>query len=135
MSDPPLKLVLIQHPDGREHGTAGAVNHLGVEVETPEQVRLATVRLTGEGLDPEVQESTVCCYAVQDKAWVVDPDGAPWEVYTVRADATEGTGLGCTTVACPPEAVIVYGAGSGRRCCWSVMNRTDWWLGSWHPGR
>ena len=33
IADPPLKLVLIEHPDGRGHGIAGALNHLGVEVE------------------------------------------------------------------------------------------------------
>ncbi len=27
-----------------------------------------------------------CCYAVQDKVWVGDPDGAPWKIYTVLAD-------------------------------------------------
>ena len=33
-----------------------------------------------------------CCYAVQDKVWVDGPDGEPWEVYTVLADAdTPGT--------------------------------------------
>ena len=47
----------------------------------------ATRRLTGEGLDTLTQEGTTCCYAVQDKVWVHDPDGAPWEVYTVLADA------------------------------------------------
>ena len=87
IAEPPLKLVLIENPAGRGHGVAGALNHLGVEVETPEEVQAATARLAGEGLDPEVQESTTCCYAVQDKAWVDDPDGAPWEVYTVLADA------------------------------------------------
>jgi catechol 2,3-dioxygenase-like lactoylglutathione lyase family enzyme len=117
ITEPPLKLVLIEHPDGRGHGTAGALNHLGVEVETPEQVQAATARLTGEGLDPEVQESTTCCYAVQDKAWVDDPDGAPWEIYTVLADAPEETGLGCSTEACQPEPVTVDVAGSGRTCC------------------
>src|SRR5579864_4034132 len=74
IADPPLKLVLVEHAEGRGHGTAGALNHLGVEVETPEEVRAATTRLTGEGLDPDVQESTTCCYALQDKAWVSDPD-------------------------------------------------------------
>ena len=115
--EPPLKLVLIEQPEGRGHGTAGALNHLGVEVETPEQVREATARLTGEGLEPEVQESTTCCYAVQDKAWVDDPDGAPWEVYTVLADASEETGLGCSTESCQPEPFTVEVAGSGRSCC------------------
>jgi catechol 2,3-dioxygenase-like lactoylglutathione lyase family enzyme len=117
ITEPPLKLVLIEHPDGRGHGTAGALNHLGVEVETPEQVRQAAARLTGEGLDPEVQESTICCYALQDKTWVDDPDGAPWEVYTVLADASDETGLGCSTGACQPEPVKVNLAGSGRSCC------------------
>lgn len=117
IAEPPLKLVLIEHQDGRGHGTAGALNHLGVEVDTPEEVRAATVRLSGEGLEPEVQESTTCCYALQDKAWVDDPDGAPWEIYTVLADAPEETGLGCSTEACAPETETVSVAGSGRSCC------------------
>ena len=117
ITEPPLKLVLIENPAGRGHGVAGALNHLGVEVETPEQVQAATARLVGEGLDPEVQESTTCCYAVQDKAWVDDPDGAPWEVYTVLADASEETDLGCSTEACQPEPVTVTVSGSGRSCC------------------
>ena len=115
--DPPLKLVLIEHAEGRGHGVAGALNHLGVEVETPEEVQAASARLAGEGLDPEVQESTTCCYAVQDKAWVDDPDGAPWEVYTVLADAPAETGLGCSTEACSPEPVTLTVSGSGRSCC------------------
>jgi catechol 2,3-dioxygenase-like lactoylglutathione lyase family enzyme len=117
VAEPPLKLVLIEHPEGRGHGVAGALNHLGVEVETPEQVRASTARLVGEGLDLDVQESTTCCYAVQDKAWVDDPDGAPWEVYTVLADAPEETGLGCSPEACAPEPVTVTVAGQGRSCC------------------
>jgi catechol 2,3-dioxygenase-like lactoylglutathione lyase family enzyme len=117
IAEPSLKLVLIEHPEGRGHGTAGALNHLGVEVETPEEVQAATARLTGQGLDPEVQESTTCCYAVQDKAWVDDPDGVPWEVYTVLADARDETGLGCSTESCQPEPVTVKVAGSGRSCC------------------
>ena len=117
IADPPLKLVLIEHPEGRGHGTAGALNHLGVEVESSGQVQAATARLTGQGLDPEVQTSTTCCYAVQDKAWVDDPDGAPWEVYTVLADAPAETGLGCSTETCQPEPVAVTLSGSGRSCC------------------
>ena len=75
------------------------------------EVTGATQRLTGEGLDTLTQDSTTCCYAVQDKVWVHDPDGAPWEVYTVLADAPEGGDLkgdsGCVTDdsgACVPTA-------------------------------
>ncbi len=54
---------------------------------TPEEVSTATRRLIAEGLETEEQQGTTCCYAVQDKVWVEDPDQTPWEVYTVLADA------------------------------------------------
>jgi catechol 2,3-dioxygenase-like lactoylglutathione lyase family enzyme len=108
--EPPLKLVLIENPAGRGSGVAGALNHLGVEVDTPEEVQVACQRLVVEGLDPDVQEATTCCYAVQDKAWVNDPDGAPWEIYTMLADAPDETGLGCSTEGCATE---IHTAGVG----------------------
>lgn len=121
--EPPLKLVLIEGVAGRGHGVAGALNHLGVEVETPEEVRGATRRLSVEGLAPIVQESTTCCYALQDKAWVDDPNGVPWEVYTVIADAAEETDLGCSTEDCATadEGTTPVGSSSGESapssCC------------------
>ena len=92
IADPPLKLVLMEDATARGHGTVGALNHLGVEVETTDEVTAATGRLSDAGLETEVEEQTTCCYAVQDKVWVSDPDGAPWEVYTVLADAPAETG-------------------------------------------
>lgn len=100
IADPPLKLVLIENVAGRGDGVTGALNHLGVEVESPEEVDAAARRFSTEGLDPDVQESTTCCYALQDKAWVNDPDGAPWEVYAVLADAPLESDLGCSTEGC-----------------------------------
>jgi catechol 2,3-dioxygenase-like lactoylglutathione lyase family enzyme len=82
IAEPPLKLVLIENP-----GAGGSLNHLGVEVESTEQVGAAIVRLQAEGLVADVEEQTTCCYAVQDKVWVHGPDAEPWEVYTVLADA------------------------------------------------
>jgi catechol 2,3-dioxygenase-like lactoylglutathione lyase family enzyme len=104
IAEPPLKLVLIEGVADRSGGVAGALNHLGVEVETPEAVADASRRLADAGLIPRVQESTTCCYAVQDKAWVSDPDGAPWEVYTVLADAVDATDMGCSVETCGPAA-------------------------------
>jgi catechol 2,3-dioxygenase-like lactoylglutathione lyase family enzyme len=102
IAEPPLKLVLIENPVARGSGVAGALNHLGVEVATPEEVQEAIGRLSGEGLETEVQESTTCCFAVQDKVWANDPDGTPWEYYTVLADASDTEGLGCSTEGCAP---------------------------------
>ncbi len=82
VDSPPLKLVLIENP-----GAAGTLNHLGVEVGSSADVAAAQARLAGEGLDTATEEGVSCCYAVQDKVWVSDPDNAPWEIYTVLADA------------------------------------------------
>jgi len=78
VAEPPLKLVLIEG-----HGTPGTMNHLGVEVESSDEVRAAHQRLGQSGLATAPEDGVACCYAVQDKVWVDDPDGAPWEVYTV----------------------------------------------------
>lgn len=118
IADPPLKLVLIENGDSRGSGLVRALNHLGVEVDSPEELQAASARLAGEGLEPDVQEATTCCYALQDKAWVDDPDGTPWEVYTVLADAPDEIGLGCSTEACAaPEPAGVTMTDSGRNCC------------------
>ena len=103
IADPPLKLVLVETPAAREGGVRGALNHLGVEVESPEEVSSATARLGAAGLDCSVQTATTCCFAVQDKVWVEDPDGAPWEVYTVLADAPSETGIRGDGSCCATE--------------------------------
>jgi catechol 2,3-dioxygenase-like lactoylglutathione lyase family enzyme len=84
IADPPLKLVLIEG-----EGPGASLNHLGVEVESTDQVTEATERLAAQGLQTLEQNHVDCCYAVQDKVWVRDPDGARWEVYTVTADSPE----------------------------------------------
>lgn len=80
--EPPLKLVLVEGA-----GAPGTLNHLGVEVETPDQVGAAQARLAAEGLATSTEDGVTCCYAVQDKVWIDSPDGTPWEIYTVLADA------------------------------------------------
>ena len=118
IADPPLKLVLMENTTARGQGTVGALNHLGVEVETPNQVTAATGRLSENGLETEVEEQTTCCFAVQDKVWVSDPDGAPWEVYTVLADAPAETGIAGDGSCCTPEDVesAAVTAGSPQSC-------------------
>jgi catechol 2,3-dioxygenase-like lactoylglutathione lyase family enzyme len=105
IADPPLKLVLLESADAdaRGAGTVGALNHLGVEVDSTEDVSDATTRLAEAGLATAPEENTTCCYALQDKVWVNDPDGAPWEVYTVLADA--------------PAEVVTPGTVGDSACC------------------
>ena len=81
IDEPPLKLVLIEGTD-----EPGSLNHLGVEVFSTAEVGAAQRRLANDGLTT-TSETGVCCYADQEKVWVDGPDGAPWEIYTVLADA------------------------------------------------
>lgn len=83
VADPPLKLVLVEGGPGRPT----VLDHLGVEVETADEVREATDRLSALGLRTRTETDTTCCYARQDKVWVRGPGGEPWEVYTVTGDS------------------------------------------------
>ena len=110
VADPPLKLVLI------EGETGGSLNHLGVEVETSDLVQSAQRRLVAEGLATATEDGVACCYAVQDKVWVDDPDGAPWEIYTVLADVEMPAGQ--LRVTNPQDATCCSSAPeSAARCC------------------
>lgn len=82
VSDPPLKLVLMETSQRQE-----TLNHLGIEMNSSEEVKAIDARLQAEGLSTRVQEQVTCCHAVQDKTWVKDPDGEPWEVYAVLQNA------------------------------------------------
>jgi catechol 2,3-dioxygenase-like lactoylglutathione lyase family enzyme len=103
VSEPPLKLVLIENP-----GKGGTLNHLGVEVAKTETVHAEIERLTSAGLFTEEEMNTTCCFATQDKVWVVGPAGEKWEVYTVLADSD-------TFGASPQHAE--GGTAEGGVCC------------------
>jgi catechol 2,3-dioxygenase-like lactoylglutathione lyase family enzyme len=110
ITEPPLKLVLIEG----EAGEDTRLDHLGVEVETTDQVAAATTRLKGAGLATFEENDTSCCYALQGKVWVHGPGKEPWEVYVVKADAntldkaTDAPDACCGTTACctPDEQAL-----------------------------
>jgi len=88
VTDPPLKLVLLENP-----GQGGTLNHLGVEVADVAEVDAEQSRLAGLGLATRDERGTTCCYARQDKFWVEGtPSSEQWEVYTVLADSPTFTG-------------------------------------------
>lgn len=63
------------------------INHLGIEVKSNGEVDFQTERLKQLGLGVKTEERTTCCYAVQDKVWVTDPDGNSWETFVVLEDS------------------------------------------------
>jgi rhodanese-related sulfurtransferase len=81
VEDPPVKLVVVEN-----EGEPGSINHLGIEFDSGEAVAAETERAVSEGLPVEVDDPHTCCFATQEKAWTLDADGLPWELYTVLAD-------------------------------------------------
>ncbi len=81
IADPPLKLVLFTGM-----GEPGSLNHIGVEVGSTDEVAAVIARTRANGIEQEIQDNTVCCFAVQNKTWVKGPDN-DWEFYTVLDDA------------------------------------------------
>jgi len=112
VAEPPLKLVLIEG-----NGAPGTLNHLGVEVETAEEVVAATTRLAADGLATATEDEVACCFALQDKVWVDGPDREPWEIYTVLADVEHPAGE-LRAVAPDADARCCADAPeSAARCC------------------
>ena len=111
IADPPLKLVLLEAAAARGSGVTGALNHLGVEVESTDEVGAAQARLSDEGLATATEDEVACCYAVQDKVWVDGPDREPWEIYTVLSDVEMAPGE--LRAAAPQEGA----AGEDSMCC------------------
>jgi len=112
IADPPLKLVLVESADGEVR-----LNHLGVEVGSTDDVTAAHARLTDEGMATATEDNVTCCYALQDKVWVDDPDGAPWEVYTVLADVEMPGGELRTEPEADAACCSVTPDADVARCC------------------
>src|SRR5256714_4564576 len=79
---PPLNLTLNES----RFGERGALSHLGVQVASTEDVLAMRERWRAAGLKTFDEMQTSCCYAVQDKTWVADPDGNEWEAFVVLED-------------------------------------------------
>lgn len=82
VANPPLNFTLNQVP----FESPGALSHLGIQVASTDDVLAMKTAWQEQGLDPREEMQTSCCYALQDKAWVHDPDGNEWEVFVVLQD-------------------------------------------------
>lgn len=84
--NPPLNLTL---EASAPIASGGNLSHLGLQVESSEAVKSAIARFQAAGLATFEEKDTDCCYALQDKVWISDPDGTRWEVFFVKvADTT-----------------------------------------------
>ncbi len=114
LAAPSLNLSMVEAPRSGVNAS-----HFGIQVATTEDVLDAAARFKRGGLQTRAEDNTACCYAVQDKVWVEDPDGNMWEVFVVKADSPSMRAEG--TTCCAPKAgpaeerPLAIGAKGG--CC------------------
>jgi len=101
VAEPALNLTLNASADHEP----GGINHLGIQVQSTAAVKEAADRLKAEGLATFEEENTDCCYALQDKVWVTDPNGYKWEVFVVKVGDTQ------------PEVSAAATAEQTEACC------------------
>ena len=116
---PSLNLTMSEAPR-----TGVNASHFGIQVASTEDVLEAKTRFEAVGLATFAEEDTACCYAVQDKVWVEDPDGNSWEVFVVKADApvmkADNSGC-CAPVGISKEPVVAASSG----CCGPSSAKTE----------
>jgi predicted enzyme related to lactoylglutathione lyase len=115
VAEPALNFTL----NAGERAGLGAFNHAGIQVASTEDVLAAKERLIAAGLAAFDEMDTTCCYARQDKIWVHDPDGTPWEVFATHED-TEEAGDGGLPVAMDESCGCGEDAEAGVGCCSQV---------------
>jgi catechol 2,3-dioxygenase-like lactoylglutathione lyase family enzyme len=82
VQEPPLNLTLNESASVER----GALSHMGIQVASTADVLALRERWRAAGLATFDEMGTSCCYAVQDKTWVTDPDGNEWEAFVVLED-------------------------------------------------
>src|SRR5438128_9378450 len=76
---------------GREPG----LDHLGIQVETQDELSEVYGRLQQAGGNIIEQGQTTCCYAKSEKSWIDDPAGLSWETFFTTGENTQyGDGTG-----------------------------------------
>ncbi len=117
--DPPLNLTLNEAPNLG----SGAISHLGIQVATTDDVLRMKMRWENSGLLTKDEMKTNCCYAIQDKTWVRDPDGNEWEAFVVLQDNLRASTSCCVTDA--PVTIAASPAVSVRKAKAITIPRED----------
>ncbi|QHA90926.1 ArsI/CadI family heavy metal resistance metalloenzyme [Bacillus sp. N1-1] len=82
----PEQLALNFTLNSKEVVTGNQVGHFGIQVASLEEVLNQKDRLQELGFFAREEMNTNCCYALQDKFWVTDPDGNEWEFFFTKQD-------------------------------------------------
>jgi len=102
IANPPLNFALNESASAGQ----GALSHMGIQVGSTDEVLAMRQKWQEQGLVTRDEMKTECCYALQDKSWVSDPDGNEWEVFAVLEDNLPEKAFAakscCATDCCTP---------------------------------
>ncbi len=112
LKEPSLNLSMVEAPR-----TGVNASHFGVQVASSEDVASAWARFKQAGLKTRTEENTSCCYALQDKVWVEDPDGNDWEVFVVKGETDQMHAEAPKPTCCVPQRASDPEAKASGGCC------------------
>ena len=103
-------------------GRAPGIDHLGLQVDSNEELSALGVRLDAAGGTVVPEDAAVCCYARSDKLWTEDPQGTRWETFHTVGEATTyyAGEAACATdgAACTPDVrAMKPKVEKGTSCC------------------
>ena len=106
LSDPKVNFAI------SKRGVKPGIDHLGIQVETDEELAEMRERFASAELPTLEQTATTCCYATSDKSWTIDPQGVAWETFrTLEAAPTYGQSRHDTqkegSACCAPASVAI----------------------------
>jgi catechol 2,3-dioxygenase-like lactoylglutathione lyase family enzyme len=101
---------------GRQPG----LDHLGIQVESKDELHEVYARLRKAGSEIIEQGETACCYAKSEKSWIDDPAGIAWETFHTTGESIDygnGTGERVARVAGEKACCVPKQAGTTAACC------------------
>jgi hypothetical protein len=103
-------------------GKQPGLDHLGIQVESKDELRDVYTRLRQAGGEIIEQGQTTCCYAQSEKSWIDDPAGISWETFFTTGESTDygvsvkkGPRVAHAKACCAPQAALA--AEEASACC------------------
>ena len=117
-----------------QRGAAAGVDHLGLQVESAEDLAGLEAQLRQADSTLRAEPGTTCCYAKSDKYWVTDPQGIVWETFHTLDSAPtfsapvaaplstdeatdDAADDAAATACCTPKKAIGIPVVAAKSCC------------------
>jgi hypothetical protein len=104
-----------------KRGAEPGVDHLGIQVESDDELQEVNQRLAAAQLPVAEQTGTTCCYAKSDKYWTIDPQNVAWEAFHTLGNApvfgSELNSKQAASACCVPASPIQFIKPKAEKCC------------------